>query len=38
MKALRAGIDVANADGFEWSKVETMVLASSHPDLLELLD
>lgn len=38
MKALRAGIDAANADGFEWSKVETMVLASSHPDLLGLLD
>lgn len=38
MKALRAGIDAVNADGFDWSKVETMVLASSHPDLLKLLD
>lgn len=38
MKALRAGIDAANADGFDWNKVETMVLAKSHPDLLELLD
>jgi len=38
MKALQEGLDAANADGFDWRKIETMILAKSHPDLLELLD